>query len=123
MKLLKTEKVKRMTENIIKLDLNSFQDMCKTIEELTKENQDLKLDNDFLQRQNNALKMRCSNYCLQVRDLEAEIKDMKFTRNYLTGEEAGKAFARELLGKPMTREELAIEAAEDSYVPYNGDDF
>ena len=112
-----------MTENIIKLDLKSFQDMCKTIEELTKENQDLKLDNDFLQKQNNALKMRCSSYCLQVRDLESEIADMKFTRNYLTGEEAGKAFARELLGKPMTREDLAIEAAEDCYVPYNGDDF
>ena len=97
--------------------------MCKTIEELTNENQDLKLDNDFLQRQNNALKMRCSDYCLRNKKLEEEIADMKFTRNYLTGEEAGKAFARELLGKPMTREELAIEAAEDSYVPYNGDDF
>ncbi len=112
-----------MTDEIIKLDLRSFQDMCKTIEELTQANQDLKLDNDFLQKQNNALKLRCSKYCLQVQKLESEIADLKFTHNYLTSEEAGKAFARELLGKPMTREELAIEAAENGYAPYNGDDF
>ena len=73
-----------MTENIIKLDLNSFQDMCKTIEELTKENQDLKLDNDFLQRQNKALKLRCGKYCLQIRDLESENADLKFSKNFLT---------------------------------------
>ena len=48
---------------------------------------------------------------------------MKFTRKYLTAEDAGKAFARELLGKPMTREDLAIEAAEDRYVPYTAEDF
>ena len=89
----KPTKVKRMTENIIKLDLKSFQDMCKTIEELTNENQDLKLDNDFLQKQNN-----CSKYCLQVQELESEIADMRFTRKYLTSEEAGRRFAQELLG-------------------------
>ena len=98
-------------------------DVLQELEALREENHELKVDNDFLQRQNNALKMRCSSYCLQVRDLESEIADMKFTRNYLTGEEAGKAFARELLGKPMTREDLAIEAAEDRYVPYTAEDF
>ena len=30
--------------------------------------------------------------------LESEIKDMKFTRKYLTGEEAGRRFAESLLG-------------------------
>ena len=30
---------------------------------------------------------------------------------------------REFLGKPMTDENLAIEAVENAYVPYNGDDF
>lgn len=90
---------------------------------LREENQSLKIDNEFLQKQNNALKMRCSKYCLQVKDLEEEIYDMKFTRKYLTAEDAGKAFARELLGKPMTEQDLAIEAAENAYVPYNGDDF
>ena len=65
---------------------------------LREENQQLKVDNDFLQRQNTACKMRCSKLTIQVRDLESEIKDMKFTRKYLTSEEAGRAFARELLG-------------------------
>ena len=43
--------------------------------------------------------------------MSLEIKDMKFTKRYLTSEEAGKAFARELLGKPMTPEDLAEERA------------
>jgi hypothetical protein len=43
--------------------------------------------------------MRCSNYCLKVKDLENEIADLRFTHNYLTSEEAGKAFARELTGR------------------------
>jgi hypothetical protein len=98
------------------------------------DNKDLKLDevleelyalrdeNYFLKRQNNALKIRCSDYSLRIGELETEIADMKFTRKYLTSEEAGRAFAREL-GKPMTEEELAIEAAENAYIPYVGDDF
>ena len=104
--------------NRIKLD-----EVLNELWYLREENQSLKIDNDFLQRQNTACKLRCSKYALQVRELESEIADMKFTRNYLTSEEAGRAFARELLGKPMTREELAIEAAENAYVPYTGDDF
>ena len=90
---------------------------------LREENQQLKVDNDFLQKQNAACKMRCGKYAIENQQLRNEIADLRFTHNYLTSEEAGKAFARELLGKPMTREELAIEAAEDNYVPYKGDDF
>ena len=90
---------------------------------LREENQQLKVDNDFLQRQNAACKLRCSKFAIQVRELESEIADMKFTHKMLNSEEAGRAFARELLGKPMTREDLAIEAAENAYEPYTGDDF
>ena len=90
---------------------------------LREENQSLRLDNDFLQRQNNACKLRCSKYAIENRELRDEIADLRFTHNYLTSEEAGRAFARELLGKPMTPEELAIEAAENAYEPYTGDDF
>ena len=79
-----------MTDEIIKLDLKSFQDMCKTIEEQ-------KNELEFLQRQNNALKIRCSDYSLRISKLESEIADMKFTREYLTSEEAGRQFAKELL--------------------------
>ncbi len=64
--------------------------------QLREENQSLKIDNDFLQRQNAACKLRCSKYALQVRELESEIADMKFTRNYLSSEEAGKRLARSL---------------------------
>lgn len=59
---------------------------------------DLEADNKFLKRQNNALKIRCSNYCLENKKLSEEIADMKFTRKYLTSEEAGRQFAKELLG-------------------------
>ena len=90
---------------------------------LREENQSLKIDNDFLQKQNAACKLRCGKFAIKVRELESEIADMKFVHKMLNSEEAGRAFARELLGKPMTREELAIEAAENAYEPYTGDDF
>ena len=65
---------------------------------LREENQALKLDNDFLQRQNAACKLRCGKLAIQVRELESEIADMKFTHKMLNSEEAGREFARELLG-------------------------
>ena len=71
----------------------------RTIEEILEELQTLKEENYFLRKQNNALKMRCSKYCLEIRDLESEIADMKFTRKYLTSEEAGRQLARELTGR------------------------
>ena len=80
----------------------------------------------------NALKMRCSDYSKKIGQLESEIADMKFTRKYLTSEEAGKAFARELLGKPMTESDIAeeqfIENGEKHYektwnLACEGDDF
>ena len=104
--------------NRIKLD-----EVLEELYYLREENQSLRLDNDFLQRQNAACKLRCGKLAIQVRELESEIADMKFTHKMLNSEEAGRAFARELLGKPMTREELAIEAAENAYEPYTGDDF
>ena len=72
--------------------------LLEELQTLKNENHSLKVDNDFLQKQNRALKLRCGKYCLQISDLESEIQDMKFTRKYLTSEEAGKRFAQELLG-------------------------
>ena len=103
--------------------MTDIKDVLIELEALREENQSLKIDNDFLQKQNRALKLRCGKYSLEIKELQDEIADMKFTRKYLTAEDAGKAFARELLGKPMTREDLAIEAAEDRYVPYTAEDF
>ena len=115
--------VKIMTDTNFEIQNLKLDEVLGELYYLREENQQLKVDNDFLQRQNNGLKLRCSKCALEVRKLEEEIADMKFTRNYLTSEEAGRAFARELLGKPMTREELAIEAAENAYEPYTGEDF
>lgn len=86
---------------------------------LREENSALKVDNDFLQQENRrlltehrdlrdetqwqnrqitALKFRCSDYSRKIQKLESEIADMRFTRKYLTSEEAGRQFAKELLG-------------------------
>ena len=140
------DKVKRMKEN--QRDIKVTSGMLKAwdaeMERLKKENEQLRQNNkalggeltyfkelsaeyedeiNFKTRQNNALKLRCSSYSLRIGKLETEIADMKFTQKMLNSEEAGRAFARELLGKPMTEEELAIEAAENAYIPYVGDDF
>ena len=91
---------------------------------LREENQSLKIDNDFLQRQNAALKMRCSKYALEIHDLESEIADMKFTQKYLTAEEAGRKFAEELLS---VNAEIAAEQHEEKVVSamgsFLGDDY
>ena len=77
--------------NIVQIEATGFQDLCNRIAELEKEN-------EFLDKQNKALKLRCGKYSLKIGELENEIADMKFTRKYLTSEEAGKRFAQELLG-------------------------
>ena len=108
------------------------EDIIKELQTLQEENQSLRLDNDFLDKQNRALKLRCGKYCLENHKLQEDIEDMKFTRKYLTSEDAGKEFARELLGKPMTPSDIAeeqfIENGEAYYertwnLACEGDDF
>ena len=104
----------------------NIKDILLEIQELREENQSLKIDNDFLVKQNEALKLRCGKYSLRISELESEIQDMKFTHKMLNSEETGKAFARELLGKPMTEDEF-IAAGEAEYERTwniaDGDDF
>ena len=57
--------------NRIKLD-----EVLEELYYLREENQSLRLDNDFLQRQNAACKLRCGKLAIQVRELESEIADM-----------------------------------------------
>ena len=92
---MKTEQ-KELT--FIEIEAKGFQDLCNKLADLEQENQSLRLDNDFLQRQNAACKLRCGKLAIQVKELESEIADMKFTHKMLNSEEAGRAFARELLG-------------------------
>ena len=51
-----------------------------------------------ISKQNFILKQRCRQLTAENQTLKLEIKDMKFTRNFLTSEEAGKRFAEDLLG-------------------------
>ena len=92
-------------ENIIKLDIKSFVDMCQKIETLTAQNEQLMDENETLFETNELLikeirdiKAKCSELSKENISLKLEIKDMKFTRNFLTGEDAGKRFAESLLG-------------------------
>ena len=59
--------------------------------------------------ENEALKARCKELSEENLFLKSENADLKFTRNFL--------------GVQMTPEDLAIEASENGYKPYNGDDF
>jgi hypothetical protein len=73
----------------IKIESTGFTDLCNRIAELEQEN-------EFLDKQNKALKLRCGKYCLENKELRNEIEDLKFTKNFLSSEDAGKMFARSL---------------------------
>ena len=80
------------TTDYIKVDIASFQDMCKRIQELEARNeflermvQGLKLNNQELTKERNALQDKLNNVSLW--DLSPEAQ-----------EEAGHALARSLLG-------------------------
>ena len=115
-----------MNENIVKIEAKGFQDLCNHFRELEEknkllesENAQLKADNSVLGNELTYFKEYCAdledevnrktrmlrsvknnNHDLTIErnDLLATIQDMKNTRKYLTSEDAGKAFARELLG-------------------------
>ena len=113
--LHKTDEVIRMTknsENICKIEAKGFQDLCLRFGKLEEENKQLKANNKVLgneltyfkeyaadlEEDINHIKTRCRKLSVENHDLKLQVQDMKFTRKYLTSKEAGKAFARELLG-------------------------
>ena len=79
-----------------------------SVKDVIQKNEELHAQIEFLQKQNSALRFRCATYSRKNMELEAEIRDMKFTRDYLTSEDAGKAFAQDLLGN-MTPGDIAEE--------------
>ena len=97
---------------------------------LRDENETLFETNEELIKTIRALKDRCSEYSQRIIELECELNDLKFTRDYLTSEDAGKAFAQDLLGN-MTPgdidEEEFISQGEQHYADTCnincGDDF
>lgn len=90
--------------------------------------------NELVERQPTFIKIDTKSFmdlCQKVETLESELKDIKqmsmweFADKYCNDtelEDAGKAFARSL-GVGMSSEEVAIEQAENCYIPYDGDDF
>jgi hypothetical protein len=64
-----TSEVKRMTEKLhfIKIEAKGFQDICDRLAELEQEN-------EFLDKQNKALKLRCGNTALKTRNSATKSK-------------------------------------------------
>ena len=101
-----------MNENIAKIEAKGFQDLCnyfKGLEEKNKllesENAQLKADNTVLGNELTYFKELCVELEEQVNNLTSENVNLKARNlalskrvNWLSSEEAGKAFARELLG-------------------------
>ena len=152
----KTYEVQNMTknnENIAKIDIKGFYDLCNRLKELEEENEQLKANNQLMadeltyfkeycadledkvnrnERMIRGLKINNSSVTLERNNLLSEIEAIKrmpmfeFAAKYCNNdelEEAGHALARSLLGKPMTPEEVAISEAESRYDYYQGDDF
>ena len=115
-----------MNENIVKIEAKGFQDLCNHFRDLEEKNKFLENENTQLKADNSVLGNELTyfkEYCADLEDevnkktrmlrsvknnnrdltierneLIATLQDMKNTRKYLTAEEAGREFARELLG-------------------------
>lgn len=108
-KILEKENKQLKADNkILGDELTYFKEYSVDLEDKVN---DLSSENTHFKAKNLALVKRCRELSKANSEMSLEIKDMKFTKRYLTSEEAGKAFARELLGKPMTPEDLAEERA------------
>lgn len=65
----------------IKLD-----EVLQELYHLRDENQELKVDNDFLTQQNRALKLRCSEYSHENLKLYKEVTELRLTNTLLGGD-------------------------------------
>lgn len=101
--------------NFVKVEATGFQSICDRLAELEKENEALTARNEFLERMCNGIKLNNSKLTQERNALLEEVTALKNMN--------GRDFAKSFFGVPMTPDEVAIEAAENNYVPYNGDDF
>ena len=115
----------------MKNNKNSINKDIRSIEDLILENEALQEHIDFLENEllhykakSLAMAQRCRDLSQANMEMESQIADLKFTRKYLTSEEAGRAFARELLGKPMTDTDISEERFQENGVKTTiGDDY
>ena len=72
--------------------------LFRKVKALREENKTLKEELTYFKEQNQLLRTRCREVTLENHNLTLKVKDLEFTRKYLTSEEAGKQFAQDLLG-------------------------
>lgn len=85
----------------------------------------LKLNNSKLTLERNKLCDKCHAQSRELKDIKS-MSMFEFGNTYCSSESLeadGKAFARSLMGKPLTREEVIIDETENRYDHYVGDDF
>lgn len=120
----------RKDNQLLSDELAYFKSRCEDLEEevdhLQNKNKELKKQyDDFYEKEYLKRIEECNDLWGQLFDIK-HMSVWEFANKYCNEkqlEDAGHAFARSLLGHRMTDDELAIEAAENAYVPYNGDDF
>ena len=129
-----------MTDNVdFKVSKLMLKAWDKEIQTLKDENEQLKAQIVFLQnkldikeRVLTGCKLNNSSLTTERNQLQAELDSIKsmsmfeFGNTYCSDESLeadGKLFAHSLLGHTMTDEEVAIDEAENSYVPYTAEDF
>ena len=84
-----------MTENIENIRIDEVLDEYFHLRE---ENKKLREELTHFKAKSLSLSKRCRELSVKNHDLETEIADMRFTWEYLTAEEAGRKFARKLIG-------------------------
>lgn len=123
-----------MTQNQENLKNLKIKEVLEELLYLRQENEQLKKDNTVLCNELTYFKERCVDLEEEVNDLTSEnihfkAKNLAMSKrlNYLTSAEAGRDFARSLLGKPMTRSDIAEEEfianGEAHYAKFCGDDY
>ena len=75
-----------MNENIVKIDIPSFQDMCKRITELEKENKKLKADNKILGNELTYFKEYSADLENEVNRKERMLSGLRFNLEATTAE-------------------------------------
>ena len=86
------------TENIVKIDIKGFYDLCNRLQELETENKQLKADAKIIGDELTYFKELCVELEDQINDLQRENDRVESKVDYLTSAKAGRDFAKSLLG-------------------------
>ena len=114
--------------SFIEIEATGFANICNRLAELEKENEELKLDNDFLNRKVEGARFRIDSLRRELEDIK-NMSMFEFGNTYCDSESLeadGHALARSLLSKPATPSDIAEEEAitngEATYALFSGDD-